>query len=135
MIRSSLMLCAQGVIRDAETNNISVFAIFENITPEGLPLLIPRFMVLAFLERDDSDPSEIKCSLRITLGEETILEQVLDINFQDKKRNRTIINIGGLPVSKQGTLETSLWLANEMLNQYKIEVKEPRKPKVETHQG
>jgi len=135
MIRSSLMLCADGVIRDAETNNISVFKIFETITPEGLPLLIPRFMVLAFLERDDSDPSEIKCSLQITLSEETILEQVLDINFQGKKRNRTIINIGGLPVRKQGTLETSLWLDNEKLNHYNIEVAEPRKPKVKIQQG
>ena len=129
------MLCADGVIRDAETNNISVFTIFENITPEGLPLLIPRFMILAFLQRDDSDPSEIKCTLRITLNEEKILEQALDINFQGKKRNRTIINIGGLPIAKQGTLNTSLWLDNEILNQYKIEVAEPRKPKVETHQG
>lgn len=135
MIRSSLMLCANGVIRDAETNNISVFTIFENITPEGLPLLIPRFTVLAFLERDDSDPSEIKCSLLITLNEETILKQALDINFQDKKRNRTIVNISGLPIAKQGTLETSLWFNDNMLNRYKVDIKEPRRPKVETSQG
>lgn len=135
MISSSLMLCAEGVIRDAETNNISVFKIFENITPEALPLLIPRFMVLAFLQRDDSDPLKIKCTLRITLNEEKILEQALNINFQGKKRNRTIINIGGLPILKQGILGTSLWLDDDMLNQYKVVVQEPRKPKVETQQG
>ena len=131
MIRSILMLCADGIIRDAETNLISVFKIYENIVPEGLPLFIPRFMILAFLQRDDSDPSEIKCTLRITLNEEKILEQALNINFKGKARNRTIINVGGLPIPKQGMLETSLWLNDDMLNQYKIMVQEPRKPKVE----
>jgi len=135
MIKSSLMLCAEGIIRDAETNNISVFKIFENIIPEGLPLFFPRFMVLVFLDREDKDPSEIKCTLRIKLNQENLVEKVVSISFQNKKRNRIIANIGGLPIEKQGTLETSLWLGDKMLNKYKVVINEPRKTTVETKQG
>ncbi|MBA7578945.1 hypothetical protein ES708_20811 [subsurface metagenome] len=134
MIKSNVMLCADNVIRDAETDLISIVGIAEDIIPEGLPLFIPRFMILIFLQRDDSDPSDIKCTLRITLNGDQLLEKTLTIGFKGKKRNRTIINIGGLPIAKQGILETSLWLDDKMLNQYKMVVKEPRKLKVEIQQ-
>ena len=129
------MLCAEGIIRDTETNRISVFQIFEHITPEGLPLLFTHFKILVFIDREDKDPSEIKFNLRINLNKEKLLEKAVSVNFHDKKRNRTIINVGGLTIGNPGILQASIWLDDKMLNEYKVIINEPRKPKVETRQG
>ena len=59
MIKLKLLFCAKAVIRDAATNEISVFGIIEEITPAGLPLLVPSFAVLAVFERDEGDPEVI----------------------------------------------------------------------------
>lgn len=130
MISSSLMFCADGIIRDANKNSISAFNIFEEVTPEGLPLIYPRFMVFALLHRDTGDQTEIACTLRISIGGKTFFEKTFRVDFQDKKRNRTIVNIGGLVIPNFGTLETSLWLDQHLLNQFKFVVNKPRKPKV-----
>ena len=122
------MLCADRVIRDAATNSISVINILEEITPEGLPLFIPRVMIFALLHRDkEEDPSQIKCTLRIGIGDNKLLERELDIDFQDKGRNRMIINIGGLVISTSGMLEISLFLEERLLNQFKFMVNVPRR--------
>jgi len=128
------MLCADRVIRDAQSNSISVINIFEEIKPEGLPLFISRFMVFVLLKRKtDEDPSKIRCKLRIAIGSNNLLEHVLNIDFQDKKRNRTIVNIGGLVIPSSGILETSIWLDERMLNTFQVEIREPRRTKVVTH--
>jgi len=128
MITSSLMLCADRVIRDAETNNISAIGILEAITPEGLPMFIPRIMILAFLHRNkEEDPSKIKCTFRIEIGDNKLLEHELVVDFQDKERNRTIINVGGLAISTNGMLEVSLFLEERLLNQFKFIINAPRR--------
>jgi hypothetical protein len=128
MITSSLMLCADRVIRDAETNNISAIGILEEITPEGLPLFIPRVMIFALLHRDkEEDPSQIECTLRIIIGDNKLLERKLVVDFKDTGRNRTIINVGGLVISTNGMLEVSLFLEERLLNQFKFIVNPPRR--------
>ena len=127
MITSSLILCADRVIRDAETNNISIINILEEMTPEGLPLFIARVMIFALLHRDkEKDPSQIKCTLRIGIGDNRLLERELNVDFRDKGRNRTIINIGGLVISTSGILEASLFLEERLLNQFRFLVHAPR---------
>ena len=122
------MLCADRVIRDAETNSISVINILEEITPEGLPLIIPRVTIFALLHRNkEEDPSLIKCTFRIGVGDNTLLEGELNVDFQDKERNRTIINIGGLVISTSGMLEVSLFLEERLLSQFKFMINLPRR--------
>lgn len=135
MIRSSLMFCADSIIRDSETNTISAFSIIEEIAPEGLPLYLTRFTVFALLHRDTRDRTVIKCTLRISIGDKILFEQPVKVNFQNKKRNRTIVNIRGLVIPDFGTLEISLLLDQNLLNKFETLVHEPRKPKVDTHQG
>ena len=134
MIRSKLMLCADNVVRDAETNNISVFNIFEEFPLEALPALIPRFAILNILERDDDDDDEISCTLEMNLSGADIFTQQFDISFQDKNRTRSIVHIGGLPLSRPGTLKVALRLGESLLGEYRIGVTS-RQPSIATSQG
>ena len=126
MIRSKLMLCARGIVIDTQSNNVSVFNIFEQFTLESLPVIVPQFTVLIVLERDLDDPSTSECSLRITLNDTSILDQVITVDFRDKKRTRNIVTVSGLPITQPGTLKASCWLDEDELDHYLIDVSEPR---------
>ena len=131
MLTCSIMLCADRVIRDAQSNAISVINILEEITPEGLPIFIQRFMIYAFLHRDpESDPSKVRCQILITIGTNRLVEHDLEIDFQGKKNNRTIVDIGGLVIPASGRLETSLSYDGSKLNSFGFEIREPRSTKV-----
>ena len=131
MIRAILFLCAEGASVDLHTNNTSVFTILEEVTPSELPFLLTRFVALALLEREESDPKKCHCSLSLSLNEEPILEQELDIDFQGKKRLRQIIRFVGLPLEKSGVLTFSLLSDGDELGQWRITVNPPKAPKVE----
>ena len=134
MLKCDLMLCAQGVIRDIQTHAISVFNIIEELIPEGLPVLLQQFMVYAHLWRDiTNDPSSFECVLKIATSDKTLFEHTINIDFQDKAKNHTIINVSGLVIPSVGALETSLMYGDDLLNSYVIQVNEPRKAKIETH--
>jgi hypothetical protein len=121
------MLCADRVIRDTETHNISVINIFEEMTPEGLPLLVPRITVFALLHRNkDEDPSQIKCRFRIEVGNNKLGEHEMSIDFQDKTRNRAVLTINGLLIPTSGVLLVSLLLEERLLNQCSFAVNTPR---------
>jgi len=138
VIKSKLMFCAEGIVIDAQSNNVSVFNIIEEVTPESLPLFFARFTVFILLERDASDdPSEIECSLRIALNDTNTFDQQVTANFQDKKRTRNVVVFGGLPITQPGTLKVSCWLDEHELGHYQIHVNEPRQVKtsVTPYQG
>jgi len=127
MITSSMMICAERVIRDIQTNQISVINILEEMTPEGLPIFIQRLMIFAFLHREIKvDPEKITCIFRISTGSQKLFEHELDVHFQDKATNRSIVDIGGLVVPVTGVVEISLLLEETLLNKYSFRVNEPR---------
>ena len=131
MIRPRLLLCAEGVVRDAQTNTISVFNILEQLRFPSFPAAFPRFWVLSVLERDDDDPEEITTTLRIAIGEQIILEHNLDVSFQGQKRTRNIVAFGALPLPQPGVLNVSVSLDDRLLHQYEIEVLALLKPTIE----
>lgn len=133
MIQIKLMLCADGVVIDRLNNNVSVFNIFEEITPAGLPLAIPRFVVLAILERDTGDPAKLDCSIKVTLKDQSIIDQTVPVDFQDKLRNHSVFTMVGMPIPDSGTLQTSIWYGEQKLGQYDVKVNPPPKPHVESH--
>lgn len=123
MLKSSLILCAIGVVIDSRSNNVSVFNILEEISPVNFPAFLPEVAVLNFLERDSlDDQSIVNLTLRLSIGGESLFQQVLSVNFQDKLRNRTVINIGGLPIPRPGKLDFSIIIDDVVLDQYEIVV-------------
>ncbi len=124
MIKIKFMLCALGVIQDVESNNISVFNIFEEFTPFGLPALIPEFSILAVFERDNNDPQNIECSFRASLTGEQLLNQNLSVDFQGRNRTRAIVRVGGLPLPRPGKLVIEM-AHGELIHQYEIVVNSP----------
>lgn len=116
------MLCAEGVIRDAETNALSVFNILENIRPAGYPILIQHNDILTILERLPEDADRSEGSMRVTLGDIEIAALPISLDFQGKLILRSIVKLHGLVLPNPGVLTFNLMLADRTLNTYRITI-------------
>jgi len=112
MIRSKLMLFAENIIRDAQTNNISAINIIEEFSSPAFPLFLAGFNVLNLLEREKDDEQTISLLLKIFLNEDELTSLDIHMDFQDKLGNRNIVTINGLVLPNSGILRAVL-LHNE----------------------
>ena len=123
MYSSTLMLCAEGVVRDAESNTVSVYNIFEEIRSATFPVIIPKMFILLITQRDPTqDPPAPAASIRIQLDNDLLDETDMEVNFQDKSRNRFILGVGGLAITRPGTLRFIANLANARMAEYTVTV-------------
>ena len=134
MIRLKLMLCAHGVIRDAEDNTISIFSIIEGIQGVGFPLFLQKMDVLAIFERLPAGPPQIEVTFRTSIGDMQIFEKSMNVDFQDRFRNRTVLHVQGIVIPNPGTLRVdAIWEGN-VIGTYEMGA-EQIEPIVETSQN
>lgn len=111
------VLCQRSVV-DSQSNNISIFDVFEalqvdiNPTPQAkgqnnpeynIPL---QYQVVTLISKEKEDARDTKYSIRVTLVNSEGKKKILvsqDLTFlAHKKRMRSINQIQGLPVSQSG---------------------------------
>ena len=124
MLTSKILLLAEGVVRDAETNNISVFNIMEEINSPQYPVVIPKVHIFNMLERKEGDQERYICKYEITIGDEKILSNELDVVFQDTLLARNIIFIGGFPVIRPDIITVSVSVEDHTLDTYTVFAKQ-----------
>lgn len=124
MPNSFLCLAARAVIRDAQTNSISVFNIVEQITPQALPALIPDVAVVAFFWREahDDAQADIPIRFRAVNNLREILTINTSINFRDTNLHRSIVTITPLLIHEPGFVEFTFARDNNVLASYRVEI-------------
>lgn len=115
MYRSNLLLLAESVVRDADTNSVSVFGIMDSIVAAGFPLFIQRAAILLLLERVAEDSATADFVVKVTLGDHELATVKATVEFLDKLLNRTIVRINGFVVPSEGTLRVDLYRDSEVL--------------------
>ncbi|MBL7068805.1 MAG: hypothetical protein ISS34_03000 [Candidatus Omnitrophica bacterium] len=128
MIRSVIMFCAEGVVQDAQTNNISAFNIFQRLASPAFPLFIQKFYVFNLLEREDSDPAIIDCRIVITNNEIELFSFPARIDFRNSNLTRSIGTIVGLSITNPGTLTFTFYMGSTSLASYIIKVDNTNPP-------
>lgn len=131
MIKSKLLLCAEGVVVDKRSNNVSAFNILEQLNFNSLPVAFPRMVILSLLERDEGDADKWDGEIRISLAGSDILNQSLKHDFRGLPRSRYMLTVGGLPITQPGTMEIGLYEKGKKMTSYTIQVQVPKKPSVE----
>ena len=126
------MVCGEGVTRDSETSNISIFNIIERITTEGFPAFFPKIQVVNFHERQKNDPEKYQADLKVMINRKKLFEQHVKIDFGKKLRHRLIATIGGLAIPEPGILKFFLQIGKKNMGKYEIEVVQAGKTKVKT---
>jgi len=127
------MLCALGVVRDTETNNISVFNILEQVTPGAFPAVVPESRVLVMLEKEGEEPEGVEGKLTVKMDEDAEPIQAVQfrIDFQGKRSFRAIIFLRNLPILHAGHLHFLFSIGTEEKGRYSVLVKAPTPPAIE----
>lgn len=126
---------AEGIVRDAQSNNITAFNILERLSSPSFPLFFPRIFFFCLLERNIDEPPQCDFKLKVINNTETLLEIPTHSNFKDQTRNRQIIEIGGLAIPAPGNLIFTLIHEESSICSYSIEVKQIGEPQVKKIEG
>ena len=84
-MKSKLILCAEGIAVDQQTNNATAYSILEEISAVALPSAYAQFFILSLVERDDDDPEAIDVQLRVSLGSTHNSRARHDVGFSGQK--------------------------------------------------
>jgi len=105
MIRSRMCVLAENVVRDADTNTISIFGIVEEMRAQGFPLFVHKIAFFILWERELTDPPRYEAQFSVTLNEQTVHTLAINIEFREGTRlNRSIVNVNGLVLTQPGQL-------------------------------
>jgi len=131
MIKSKLLICAEGVVIDKKSNNASIFEILEQLSFSTLPVVFPKLVVFSAFERDEGDDEKWDGRLCISVAGSVILDNEIVHDFKGTMRSRNIITVGGLPITQPGKLEVSVRKDTEIFASYTLDVVAPIKATVE----
>lgn len=122
MIKILVSVVAAYTVRDAETNEISLFKIFEGLLAEGFPVLLPAVSFFTLWEKGKEEGNEHDTVLKIEIGEKTLISKNLKLDFQGKSRARQICNLKGLILPEPGLLRFSLAINGKATAEYVVDV-------------
>lgn len=100
-------ICCESIIRDAETNAISLINVIDEIVSQGAPIFLPRFAIFLLSEKEESDTGSNALQMTISVDAIELMRVDLAVNFETEqtgRRNRTNIRVGGLLVPNGGDL-------------------------------
>jgi hypothetical protein len=116
MTSIKLVLCANQILRDADTENVAIIGLYDGIASPGFPLLIQNFAALAVLERDPAvDAADVNGTFELRLGDTVLIHQDIQGNFRDKARTRLILRVDGLVIPAPGLLRVDVSFAEGQL--------------------
>jgi len=122
MLTSRIILCAQGIIRDTETDSVSVFNILEAISAPKFPVVIDAIRVFSLTESEPVQAEDMELEWHVYLDDSELLSQKARIEFQGKKRHRMFIQIRGLEIPGPGELWITLNYGGELTVKTYIDV-------------
>ncbi|WEK35146.1 MAG: hypothetical protein P0Y53_21870 [Candidatus Pseudobacter hemicellulosilyticus] len=102
MIRSTLLLCAEKAMRDADNDNLSVFNILDDVIAAGFPITLNRLSIVNFFSREDGDPEKVAVELNIFNNDQLIGEYQVKIDFRGRLKTRAIIQFGSFELAGPG---------------------------------
>ena len=123
-MKCNQLICAQSVITDKTSNQISIINIYETALVALFPTQIPVLTLYISFEREDGDELDVSVLLLITLNETEILRQPMSITFIDgDPRNNTTVNMQGLIIGGPGELKFSILANDNELETYSFAIK------------
>lgn len=102
MINSKFIIVGENIIKDAESNNISVINILEDISAESFPILIQKMAILIYFEKESHDDDKPTLVLKVSNNNKILVEHTIKADFRGKNKNRNIIKFGGILFPEPG---------------------------------
>ncbi len=122
MITVKVLLLAERIIQDKQSNQMTLINMFEQFRPKGFPMLIPRFEIFALLERLESDGEDALCKAKITIGEKVLTDAPITIKFGNEILARLVFDFQGFVIPEPGDLRVTLSVSDIDTVSYTVKV-------------
>jgi len=109
MITGKLMTVAESVVRDIDTNLISILNIIDELTAEGFPLFVNRLSVLATIQRTDDEAPARQFLMKVTIGELELARTAISVGFLDGTRANLLVRLQGLVIPVPGSVTFTVY--------------------------
>jgi hypothetical protein len=131
MIQTKLATFAESVVRDTETNSISIFNMIEELNASEFPVLMPKLSVFFLVERTDEERKQYDAVIDLNLDEQHIGQASMSGDFEGKLRTRIILVIQGIVIEHPGRLTAKLTLNGDVISELGVVVQraEPTLPR------
>jgi hypothetical protein len=103
-MKCKMFLVCEAAFIDSRTNNLSLVNILDEISAQGLPVIIPKLFTVAVIERQKKEKPTPEFILRISQGKKKLVDQRVKVDFQGKKRVRQLIEFHGFTLHNPGDL-------------------------------
>lgn len=108
-MRITKVVCAENIIRDTENGQITIYNLFDDISAAAYPLLLPKFSIYFFSQKDPAEVDVQEISLKIYNNEDQLFADTMQVNFKGKSKNRGVIKFNGLAIRASGTLSIKMF--------------------------
>lgn len=113
-------ICCEDIIRDAETNSISIINLIEDINAEGFPAFIPKLAIFALIEKESGDPETSQGQIKLKNNDNVLFTFDIQYGFENKPRTRNIIKFNGLAVPSPGHFTTEFFANGNIISSKEI---------------
>jgi hypothetical protein len=124
-MRVLLCLAARGIIRDATTNNVSVFSILEQFNAAGFPVVVPNVECLVVWQREAGDDALVPLTLKVMNNNVELASADVTVEFGQAQRHRTMVTFNAIVIREPGNLRFEFVRDDAVLASYSIEVAAP----------
>lgn len=122
MIQIKLLFCAESASIDMRLNTVSAFHIAEEINALVFPVAVQKITVIMFLTREQTDEDSPALRLTITMGERSLFDGPLAVNFSQRLSTRAVADFNGLVIPAPGSLRFSVRLGDRELGAWNITI-------------
>jgi hypothetical protein len=124
-MRPTVCLAAKGLVRDARTNNVSVYSILEQVTPAGFPAFIPEVEALAVWQKEAGDDGPIPLTFRVMNNQHQLESLGLTVAFGAAPRHRSMVGLTGLIIREPGELRFEFLRDDQVIASYTVAIDAP----------
>lgn len=119
-MRSVFAIACEQVIRDAQTNNVTLVNVLESAEVEGFPLVFTRVAFCCIWEREDSESVKAAATFSLELNGKKLQTLQVVIDFQSGLRTRSIFQMGGILLQEPGILKFMVTMENGARAEYDV---------------
>lgn len=117
-----MLACAETVIRDEDTDRLTLVNLIDAISTPAFPHLVGSFSIVAIYHINEGEPTDQLVTVRLENNGNLISEQNTHVYFGDLIGNRTITKVNGLVIGEPGRFSVSIHQEDVELGRWEIPV-------------
>ena len=121
-MKAIFFACSESSALDMQTNRVSLFHVADAINVVSIPYFINSIAAIAILEKDENEAEINACQLRVTINSNLLSLMDINVDFQGKKRCRTLGLFQGIMIPISGDVTFQILQSEAVIGEWVVKV-------------